>query len=507
MNSRARIVWSVCVAALFAAALASCGGDRSPRSDAPRTGAGAGAGAGAPPSSNAALPAPAASPSAQPAAPPASDQPLVPASEIETRPKRVERLLIFALDGASWHIAGPLIDAGKMPNVARLVANGVRADLATIEPTLSPAIWTTIATGMLPERHGIHGFDGVPGMTMKTLPNTRMRNVKAYWNILGDFGLTTGTFCWWVTWPADDVGEGSFQVSDRVPYTRMEAAIRRAGLSPDDTYPPALIETLSPLIERPNQIDPAAVAKYLKMSKAEMQEKLLAADFRMGDYLSEFKFVYQSDRSTLKMALELLKKQPVDIAAVYLTGIDTMSHLYWHWTYPEEFPRHQFPQEEVARYKDVIPLYYQQMDEYLGRLLEVVGPGATVMILSDHGFGGTGKLPWSGGHGSITPGAPLAPPGVLVLSGPGIATGGATLSSAHVLDIAPTILYLMGLPASQEMTGRVLTEALAPGSPPELPRIASYERVGRARAERDLPEDPAGDAERIERLRALGYIQ
>ncbi|MFN0151868.1 MAG: alkaline phosphatase family protein [bacterium] len=501
MNPRSNMPRVVSIAALvlMLAIVASCGGERTPKLDAPSAGAGAATGSAAAPPSRA--------PSNEAASPPAADLPMLDAAEITTRAKRVKRLFIFALDGATWHIMTPLLDAGKMPNTARLIANGVRAELATIEPTLSPAIWTTIATGVLPVRHGIHGFDGVPGMTMKTLPNSRMRKVKAYWNILADFGRTTGTFCWWVTWPADDVGDGSFQVSDRVPYTRMEAAIRRAGLSPDDTYPPELIEKLSPLIERPNQIDPAIAAKFLKMSKTEMQETLLAADYRMGDYLSEFKFVFQSDRSTLKMALDLLKTQPVDIAAVYLTGIDTMSHLYWHWSYPEEFSRYQIPQADIDKYKDVIPLYYELMDDYLGQLLKVVGSDATVMILSDHGFGGTGKLPWSGGHGSITPGAPLAPPGVLVLSGPGIASGGATLPGAHVLDIAPTILYLMGLPASQEMTGRVIVEALAPGSPPELPRVASYERVGRARTERDLPEDPAGDAERIERLRALGYIQ
>jgi arylsulfatase A-like enzyme len=136
-----------------------------------------------------------------------------------------------------------------------------------------------------------------------------------------------------------------------------------------------------------------------------------------------------------------------------------------------------------------------------------MGSGTTVMVVSDHGFGATGNLPWSGGHGTITPGAPNAPPGVLILSGQGIATSGARLASAHVLDVAPTILYLMGLPVSEEMLGKVLIDALAPGSPPELPRIASWDPVGQSRAAGEMPQDPAGDAERLERLRALGYIQ
>jgi predicted AlkP superfamily phosphohydrolase/phosphomutase len=194
------------------------------------------------------------------------------------------------------------------------------------------------------------------------------------------------------------------------------------------------------------------------------------------------------------------------VAAVYFSGIDAVSHLYWHWTFPEEFPSYQIPQDHIQRLKDVIPEYYVLMDEYIGQLVAAAGPNTTVMILSDHGFGGTGRLPWSGGHDSITKGAPIAPPGVLILSGPGIGHSN-TPGKAHVLDIAPTLLYLMGLPASKEMSGRVLTEAMAPGSPAELPRVESYERIGTPRQIGEMVSEPLADAERIERLRALGYVK
>ena len=65
----------------------------------------------------------------------------------------------------------------------------------------------------------------------------------------------------------------------------------------------------------------------------------------------------------------------------------------------------------------------------------------------------------------------------------------------------------MGIPAAADMPGRVLTEAMAPGSPPELPRIASHERIGTPWNPGEIPVDPAGDAERVERLKRLGYIQ
>jgi hypothetical protein len=419
----------------------------------------------------------------------------------------VDRLLIFALDGATWDLIDPLLEDGALPNLQHLLRNGVRAELETIEPTVSPAIWTTIATGVLPDEHGIHGFDGVPGLTMKTLPNSRMRNRKTFWNILSDFEIRTGTVGWWATWPADPLTPGSFLISDRVPYTRMEAAIHRAALDPGDIYPAALEEVIVPQVARPNDISPEVVERFLHLSHDEMKEHLLDVEYRMGSFLPEFKFVYQSDSSTVRMALAAWERHPVDVLSVYLTGIDTVSHLYWHFAFPDEFPRYRIPSEAVERFGDVIALYYGQVDAWLGELLKAVEADATVMVISDHGFGGTGELPWSGGHGRITPGAPVAPPGILVLSGPGTVDGPRPLESAHVLDVTPTILRMLGLPRASNMSGRVLLDALDIPAGDHAPDIESYEVVGSRRTIEPVTVDPSADEERLERLRALGYLQ
>ena len=53
---------------------------------------------------------------------------------------------------------GPLMEEGKMPNLSRLAARGARGPLRSIEPMESPALWTTVATGVSPTTHGISGF-------------------------------------------------------------------------------------------------------------------------------------------------------------------------------------------------------------------------------------------------------------------------------------------------------------------------------------------------------------
>ena len=59
------------------------------------------------------------------------------------------RVLLVGWDAADWKVIQPLLDAGGMPNLARLIAGGVRGNLATIYPVLSPMLWTSIATGKL----------------------------------------------------------------------------------------------------------------------------------------------------------------------------------------------------------------------------------------------------------------------------------------------------------------------------------------------------------------------
>ena len=70
----------------------------------------------------------------------------------------MNRVLLIGWDAADWKVIRPLLEAGQMPNLARLMAEGVHGNLATIYPALSPMLWTSIATGKRAYKHGIHGF-------------------------------------------------------------------------------------------------------------------------------------------------------------------------------------------------------------------------------------------------------------------------------------------------------------------------------------------------------------
>src|ERR1700709_2311201 len=99
------------------------------------------------------------------------------------------RLLVVGWDAADWKVIDPLLARGELPNVARLVREGVRGNLATLYPALSPMLWTSIATGKRPGKHGIHGFtEPTPdGLAVRPVSNLG-RKTKAFWNILNQHG-------------------------------------------------------------------------------------------------------------------------------------------------------------------------------------------------------------------------------------------------------------------------------------------------------------------------------
>src|SRR5690606_19064360 len=121
-------------------------------------------------------------------------------------PPSPRKVLLIGWDAADWSVAQPLIEAGKMPSLKRLIEEGVSGDLATIRPVLSPMLWTSIATGKRAWQHGIHGFTEPCPETGGIRPITNLsRKTKAIWNILNQRGLRSSVIGWWPSHPAEPI--------------------------------------------------------------------------------------------------------------------------------------------------------------------------------------------------------------------------------------------------------------------------------------------------------------
>ena len=120
--------------------------------------------------------------------------------------RAADRLLIVGWDAADWQVIDPLIKQGRMPVLAGLITRGIRSDLSTLEPKLSPLLWTTIATGRTPDRHGIANFvEPKPDGSGLRVATSTSRKVKALWNIASQSGLRSQVTGWYASHPAEPI--------------------------------------------------------------------------------------------------------------------------------------------------------------------------------------------------------------------------------------------------------------------------------------------------------------
>ena len=167
------------------------------------------------------------------------------------------KVLLVGWDAADWKVIRPLMDAGKMPNVQRLVENGASGQISTLHPPLSPMLWTSIATGKRPYKHGIHGFTEPTADGRDVQPVTNLaRKSKALWNILHQNALRSIVVGWWPSHPAEPIN--GVMVSDH--FHRAQGPLEEGwSLLPNAVQPQELAATLAGLRMHPDLLTPQMV--------------------------------------------------------------------------------------------------------------------------------------------------------------------------------------------------------------------------------------------------------
>jgi len=422
-------------------------------------------------------------------------QPGAPAS---TEPIPGSKLLVIGLDGADWHVIDPLLRRAQLPTLAKLIQGGVRARLKSVEPILSPVIWTTAATGFLPSEHGILDFLVRDLRTGKEVPVTsRHRRVKAVWNLLSDSGVTVGVIGWWATWPAEYVD--GYIVSDRVAYQLFGQ-----DFPPDDsiggrTFPPDLYPRIRPLIQSPATVASSELKRYLKYSGNTPPS---SPGFSSRE--KELKTVLASTNTYEAISLALGSNHYNSFEAIYFEGIDTVSHLFMPFRPPQ---RPGISDGDFSAYSAAVDAFYIRQDQILGAILARADASAGVLIVSDHGFKSEADRPQRESRINYASAASWhRKHGILIASG-GRFRSGVTLQEASILDLTPTILAYFGLPVGEDMQGRPMTELFQPQFLQAHPITyrPSWESQ-RPPAAAQAYADPQGDAAIREKLLALGYL-
>lgn len=414
-------------------------------------------------------------------------------------------VVLIGLDGADWNIIHPLFERGKLPNLARLVEEGSWGVLQTVRPTKSPVIWTSIATGKTMIKHGILDYQFVTDNNITIPYSAGERIAKTFWNILGEEGFSVGVINWFISFPAEEVN--GYMVSDRF----------RIGVYkylPEDgiTFPNELKDVIFP------QVIMFKHKKYKKILREEgmydywtdSQAKKKPVPPGRERQVKNFRIYTLQDKSIENTTLFLLEKIPVDICATYFRLIDTTSHftsifideeLREIWIKENEESGAPTPETEKKLYENmagIVEPVYSYMDQVVGRIISRSPENATFILVSDHGFNFSSK-----GYSHYD--TPSIAHGIVLIKGPGIKTGH-RLERASIYDITPTILYMFGLPAAEDMDGRVLLDAFQEdfNKRRKIRFIASY---GAPTGSDEAKKPRELDKEVLEDLRSLGYIK
>jgi predicted AlkP superfamily phosphohydrolase/phosphomutase len=396
-------------------------------------------------------------------------------------PPNGERVVLIGLDAATWTVIRPLMSKGDLPNLKKLVDRGWSGPLVSIEPTFSPALWTTIASGRNREDHGITGFLAPTEDGKKEVPVTsNLRRVETLWTIASRSGRTVNVIGWYVTWPTEPVN--GVMVADRLGPQREDGRLTGGtdSFTPEHpgVYPVSYLPTAMSLIVYPED--------FLSPRERKIHEM-----FR----------IYPVDATRTAIAEDLLATHPADLSMIYLWGIDPTQHLFWKYHDPASWVGPPVSEGAALLHGDPVADYYRDTDAFLGRILAHVRDTDTVMIVSDHGAGPVTtydpKHKNSGDHRIE---------GIIIAAGPPIRHGTAG-EPPSILDVTPTILDLLGLPAGRDMPGHVIGDMLTPewrqGHPEQ--RIATWEP--RERHVDRWPIATRSDDTIKDKLRRLGYIE
>jgi predicted AlkP superfamily phosphohydrolase/phosphomutase/Tfp pilus assembly protein PilF len=390
------------------------------------------------------------------------------------------RVAIFGIDGADWDLLQELADDDRIPNIKALVKAGATGNLQTVQPTVSPLVWTTLGTGVTPDRHGVIDFFD-PSTHAPVDSSTR--RTPALWDIAEGFGRHAAVANWWTAWPPEPTPTAVFDTP--------------AELLPDAIYPPDLAAKLRPAVIDVSTVGYDQVRRFMNISPDEYQRA--AGSNNPADPVNIFRNVLAKTWSDHRVAINMYKQQTPLVFMMTFDGPDTVNHLFAPYHPPY---RDGVSQDGYRKYWPTVANYYAEIDRLIGEWMQVLTDDTTVIIVSGYGFRWGKNRPTAPPNGS----AGLSDhrnPGIFIAYGNHVVPS-RTGHPVSIYDIVPTTLAILGLPQSGDMQGAVATWALKDVAPVQSVRVISYSEFF---ADRPVPEPVRVNPQLYKtELQAVGHV-
>lgn len=264
------------------------------------------------------------------------------------------RLLMLGLDGLGADVVLRLADKGIVPNLAALIAEGSFGALrATVPPITGPS-WLGVSTGLDVDQTGVADFlvNRSPLFDLRPIGAREFRG-RAVWDYAGAVGLRTCVFNFPILFPPYDAN-----------------GIMVSGFGTDEstqwTSPESLKSELTDVVGR---------------------DYNLAVNYHAEQYDDVERFLTDIEASLdrrVRAAEWLLRREAWDLAVCMFSETDWLMHRCWNVLFPES---NEDVSDVTARICRRARAVFARLDAAIPRLLDAMGPGASLLICSDHGFG------------------------------------------------------------------------------------------------------------------------
>ncbi len=257
------------------------------------------------------------------------------------RSSRRDRLFILGLDGSPLPLLRQLMQAGDLPNLARVFETGSAIEMDSSLPDVSAVAWTSINTGVNPGKHGIYGFvDRKPGTQhLDVMTSTHVR-VPTLWERMSDAGKRA--------------------IAINVPLSYPPQHIN--GLVISDFLAPALAKAVYPTQALP----------YLENLGYRIDTDPRVARESLEAFVEDFKITAEKRAEAV---LHFMAEEEWDVFMVVFMETDRLHHFMW-----------QYMEEGDPTYGPQFVDCYRRIDRLAGRILDQLEADDQLIILSDHGF-------------------------------------------------------------------------------------------------------------------------
>ncbi|MCG8513753.1 MAG: alkaline phosphatase family protein, partial [Halanaerobiales bacterium] len=136
-------------------------------------------------------------------------------------------VLIIGIDGGTWDVLNPAIEAGCMPNLSKLLEKSAHSPLNSVIPAITPAAWGSFQTGKNPGQNGVYDFKYWDQNGHRQLVSSESLN-DTIWEIAGKGGKKVGVLNVPMTYPPRKINGD------------MVCGVLTPGLTSNFTWPPEL---------------------------------------------------------------------------------------------------------------------------------------------------------------------------------------------------------------------------------------------------------------------------